>query len=260
VASQPVSPGEPKLSDQPRPAGLVGQHLPLALTALVFVLVVVRLLRVSNLDAVTARAILANAGPTQVILGTILYSLPVLLPLFLIVIPIVWRMIGSDFDPFPGAAYIAFVLLMFAAVFTLLIALFTLPWVGLVLVLSLALVLGFMVLIIPLRVPIETKEDSRNRRERQGRYLAVAVVLLVSFFASGDEPWLPAEAIELRRNETIVGYVLDESDTTLVVLGHKDRKVTRVALADVESREICRTGTAEQAVIHHGADYERCPD
>jgi hypothetical protein len=68
------------------------QHLPLVLTAAVFVMVFARLLMVSRFDGNTARAILANAGPTQVVLGTLVNSLAALLPVMAISAPWVVRL------------------------------------------------------------------------------------------------------------------------------------------------------------------------
>ena len=68
------------------------QHLPLVLTAAVFVMVFARLPMVSRFDGNTARAILANAGPTQVVLGTLVNSLAGLLPVMAISTPWVVRL------------------------------------------------------------------------------------------------------------------------------------------------------------------------
>jgi hypothetical protein len=64
------------------------------LTGAVFFVVIARLLVLAKFDAVTARAILANAGPTQVILGTLVTSLPWVLVIIAIGLPILFRMEG----------------------------------------------------------------------------------------------------------------------------------------------------------------------
>jgi hypothetical protein len=61
--------------------------------------------------------------------------------------------------------------------------------------------------------------------------------------------------ITLRGNAPIVGYVLDETDTSLVVLTNEKRTVVRVDVTVVRSREICRLSDP-----HLHSDYPHCPD
>jgi hypothetical protein len=103
----------------------------LALTAAVFVIVFAQLLAVSRFDAVTVRAVLTSAGPTQVVLGTVVNSLPFMLVLVAIAVPTLLRMrgrvTGQYAHVFWALAFAASVTVIYFAVF---LGLYSLPWVS----------------------------------------------------------------------------------------------------------------------------------
>jgi len=239
-------------------AGLLTQHLPLALTALVFVMVFARLLAVSNYDAVTARAVLANAGPTQVVLGSLFTSLPALLPIIAIGLPTLFRLRTRGGGPLGQVGWsVTFALLLATAFVITQTSLYTRPWWSLAVSLGIALVLGLTVEAFLRRQIANDTTGQLADRPWLAEDVGLATVLLLNLLVvTGSEPWLPAEKIELRTGDPVVGYVLDETDDQLVVLENDDRRVSRLELTDVTSREICR-------LTQPALDRERyadCPD
>jgi hypothetical protein len=255
VATGTPSTAEPKPVDRPpRPSDLVLQHLPLALTAAVFALVFVRLLVVSRGDAITARAILASAGPTEVVLGAVLTVLPGLLVVIAIVIPWVFRMPLLAPTSYMRVAWgFAVALVLLITGLMVVVGLYTQSLTSFGFGLAVAFVLGAAV---EWSIRREAAKDpTQSVTPGQTTVLGIAVVIFLSLISVGDEPWLPPEKVEVHGQDPLVGYVLDVSDTELVVLEDEDRKVTRLDLDDVESREICRLKTA----VLNRHEYDRCP-
>lgn len=118
----------------------------MALTAAVFVIVFAQLLAVSRFDAVTVRAVLTSAGPTQVVLGTVVNSLPFMLVLVAIAVPTLLRMrgrvTGQYAHVFWALAFAASVTVIYFAVF---LGLYSLPWVSFGILLGNALFLGLII-------------------------------------------------------------------------------------------------------------------
>lgn len=135
----------PTRADPPLP-GLVQEHLPLVLTGAVFFVVIARLLVLAKFDAVTARAILANAGPTQVILGTLVTSLPWVLVIIAIGLPILFRMEGRGTGTFANVMVgVAAVLAVWVTIFAVQLGLYSLPWFAFGVTLGGAVLVGVMV-------------------------------------------------------------------------------------------------------------------
>jgi hypothetical protein len=135
----------PTRADPPLP-GLVQEHLPLVLTGAVFFVVIARLLVLAKFDAVTARAILANAGPTQVILGTLVTSLPWVLVIIAIGLPILFRMEGRGTGTFANVMVgVAAVLALWVTIFAVQLGLYSLPWFAFGVTLGGAVLVGVMV-------------------------------------------------------------------------------------------------------------------
>jgi hypothetical protein len=83
---------------------------------------------------------------------------------------------------------------------------------------------------------------------------------------------LPPEAIETQ-DEVHVGYVLeDDVQGGLVLLGHVDRRVTRIAATDVAARSFCEIRSSGPnwfsrafdtpliGLLRKTADYPQCPE
>ena len=70
----------------------------------------------------------------------------------------------------------------------------------------------------------------------------------------GRQPdaWLPAERIEIDQQPPLVGYVLADTGTSLLVLVDDDRHVVRLPADEVPSRKLCRVRT--------GLLVDRLPD
>jgi hypothetical protein len=219
------------------------------LTVGVLTLVFVRLLIVSRYDANTVRAILASATPTQVLFGTLVNSMAGLLPVVAIGIPWMLRMKRGV------VAGLTFAVVGLLTISAIQLGLHSWPWLAFVLSLSFAVLAGLATEWDIRRYSARSPGEGRGDRKPYGQDVAVAAVLVLALFIGSDQPWLPAEAIEVRGNETLVGYVLDKDDTDLVVLAQADRTVVRLDRSDVQAREICRLG---HTIL--SSDYEGCPD
>jgi hypothetical protein len=118
------------------------------------------------------------------------------------------------------------------------LGLLTQPWRSTVIILVFTLFfVGFV------EVLLRTSLDSGFSPWRISAWriaLSIAAIGLMTFFLFDDKPWLPAEKMELRGRDSLVGYVLNQTDSELVVLTYEAREVIRVDLDDVQSREICQ--------------------
>jgi hypothetical protein len=241
------------------------QHLPLVLTGGAFLLVCFRVLAIARYNPSTFRAILATAGPAQVILGTFVGLLPILvLAVVVLYAPVVYRWtyhgpvrrFTREQRMFGGTLWLLVTLVVL--VFSLLVW----PWPQVVMFLVLFLISGFYFDWIIRRVEASS---GRELTFRPWHLVAAVVFSLLGVFAVDPDPWLPAEKIELRGQDPLVGYVLSESNDELDVLEHGDRLVIRVDRADVESREICRPEIdygllPELRLFNPDTNYDRCPD
>lgn len=168
------------------------------LTGAVFFVVIARLLVLAKFDAVTARAILANAGPTQVILGTLVTSLPWVLVIIAIGLPILFRMEGRGTGTFANVMVgVAAVLAVWVTIFAVQLGLYSLPWFAFGVTLGGAVLVGVMV-----ELDLRGKLAKDDRRQR--RIFVLAVVLFANVVVVGSEPWLPAKRIERTGKAPIV--------------------------------------------------------
>src|SRR5262249_14357606 len=84
--------------------------------------------------------------------------------------------------------------------------------------------------------------DSRRRSQASswGSYLLTFGLLFGVLSLLDDNPWLPSERI-VASDDAIVGYVINESDSELVVLLDRRREVVRVPNDSDVSRKLCTT-------------------
>ena len=61
-------------------------------------------------------------------------------------------------------------------------------------------------------------------------------------------PWLSAERISVKSGASMVGYVLTEDDTWMIVLKDAPRTIQYVPVDDVVSRTVCQVGSQESNI------------
>lgn len=203
-------------------------HLGLIVSALVGLVVVIRILSTANWDYQTARAILQGGGTASVIFGatmSVVQSvLPVILLLIIALLPYRWVYTGRWRGPFLSlSAVVCFGMLGLTSPAIYLIG-------GIVLML-----IGAILFALVDRSQSATKATAQNRRV----YFVIFFALVFSALGN-DQPWLPREVVVLRQEDPIEGYVLrDTQDTWWYILTHSPREVRHVRASQIKDRWIC---------------------
>jgi hypothetical protein len=189
------------------------------------VLVVARLLAVSNFNIQTALAVLASAGPGNVVLGAAITGLPYAAP----VLGIALYDVGMTYYRSGRRAVVALSLA------PLLIGAGLLLTPALVLVAILAAFIGTRLVVFLLRRrgrPVARQPDTPL-----GFWFTTAwpVLTIAALFAG---PWLPAEAIE-DGGVPVVGYVTSTDGTWTHVLTYQPRTVEYHKTDAITRRYLC---------------------
>jgi hypothetical protein len=196
-------------------------HVAIVAAVTGFAVLLVKVTRVSHLNIRTSHALVATAGPLEIVLGELVNHFPRLL--FVAGSLGLWWAIGSlkagaGFTPTHAAVFVA-------AFFAILL----MPWP---LVVALALVASARLL---RRAPPHPPKNLR-------RYYVLVAVTAVLIVVDADV-WLPAETFVTTDGASFVGYALREAESDegwLVVLDHDDRIVLHLRLETVAEREPCR--------------------
>ena len=203
-------------------------HLPVILTGLLFTMFLVKVAAVAHGDQTTSLAILQRTSPAVVLFGLgALVGMWCLLGLggSAIVTAVAQGRRDSEFKGRTQVAvvgYAALVAMLTSAVIALAGAIMLSAWLWW-----------------PGRHPIEPASQS----ERLPNFFPMIFVwLVVLSLTATDSVWLPREALTLRGEEPIVGYVLDSDDSSLVVLHDGSRTVERVNAHAIVDREYCDVG------------------
>jgi hypothetical protein len=191
-------------SERADPVGRwAASHAPLLATVGLFVLVVIRILRVSAFDPATAAALVRETGIVSIVMGALVSSLPgllqataVLLTFFALGGP------GSSGQRKAAWTITSLVVLLLTVV---------LPWLHLIIFLLFLVIIAL--LWAKLRWPLEI--------------LAVAAVLIGSLL-DVSKVWLPPENVRLTDGRLITGYVLSvDGDWTSVFAREQSRNHPR---------------------------------
>jgi hypothetical protein len=212
------------------------------------------------------------AGPAEVVLGTLVLSLPL----------ICYALLGF------GVQYMLYEGPSFE------VALLTITMIAVLILTNIALLIGGLLasgLVVwrkhwrvnrwrrqehlESRYPLTPAERAELKAlqggESVGRIFATPIeavtLLLLVIYAlviSGDTPWLPSEKLELE-DEAVVGYVVTESENSLLMLDDKTRLIERVPHDQIEARVICSNSGWVLAdlgtrIALWGADYPACDD
>lgn len=180
----------------------------------------IRVARVAAFDETNGYALLANASPLAA-LGGAVYDL---LPSMLVVLAV--AVVGAAFTSRPE----------YLAGFRMLAVLVVLPiafFVPLDAILTTGVIGGLIAAAV-----VSDRTGATTVRWSHGLLAMAAAGAAIGLLVS-DEPWLPAEEVEIARGSAIVGYVLDRDDDVATVLEHDPRVVRLVPTGDVVSRRIC---------------------
>jgi hypothetical protein len=194
------------------------------------VIVVLRIARVSNFDATTARGVLESAGLVQVIAGTLLPLVPTALFVSAVALSV------YAFRERTALARMSRVLAPPVAIFCLVLF----PWGILAL-----LVAGVLVVL-----AIEWRLARRRSRRvfasfDSNWFLGAAALLVAAQILIYGTMWLPPERIETRRGTAAVGYVLDAGFVWTSVLVEETRSIRRFRTESLQSRTVCQVEGAD---------------
>ena len=218
------------------------------------VISVIRLLIISNYNATTASAIVSSGGYVDAFLGTIIPLIPTFIPFIALALLFFNRAVLGTL------AVLATALISpTAASTTTVFGMIKRDWVRLnsanglekFLLVVLALAAGFLLL--AEFAAIGFGDFFRTALVIVAIALIPIVLSLYPFPSSNQfyvdlirQPWLPAEMITLNSGETVVGYVLKDDDTWLVVLSEENRNITYYHASDVSEVEICQLAHTRQ--------------
>lgn len=225
--STPANAPSGKSLDQTAAMGLVLERTGLLLAGLGFALLAVKVTRVSHLNAATSLALLESAGPLDVVIGSFVAHLP--LVVFVISAIVLWWVAGSFVSlraVNPGHMGAAGVLLF---------ALLLLPWPFLLVL----LVVGTFRF--QRSRSIDAVVDTAAARRKRRGYIVLASVAAIVLIADSSM-WLPPEILETGEG-TVVGYALSEpsnSGAWIVVLKHDTREIVHLRQSEVNERHACR--------------------
>jgi len=207
--------------------GVVLERTGLLLAGLGFALLAVKVTRVSHLNSATSLALLENAGPLDVVIGSFVAHLP--LVIFVISAIVMWWVAGSFVSlraASPGHLGAAGVLLF---------ALLLLPWPFLLVL----LVVGTFRF--QRSRSIDAVVDTAAARRKRRGYIVLASAAAIVLIADSSM-WLPPEILETSEG-SVVGYALSEpsnSGAWIVVLTDDTREIVHLRQNEVSERHACR--------------------
>jgi len=206
-------------------AAFLERHAAVLIPLVPIVIVVLRIARVSNFDATTARGVLESAGFVQVIAGTLLPLVPTALFVGALALSVYAFREGTPL------ARMSRVLAPPVAIFCLVLF----PW-------------GILVLLFAAVLVVIAIEWRLARRRSRGVFAsfnsnwflgAGALLVLAQIFIYGTM-WLPAERVERRQGATTVGYVVESGFVWTSVLVEETRSIRRFRTESVQSRTVCQ--------------------
>lgn len=215
-------------------------HLGLAVSGVIAVIIAARVLAVAHYSPTTALVLISTVGTGQLLVGALVKAFPFGLMVISLVLQSFW--VGSRAEDKRlatwGLAGAATLLVVFA------------PWTVVVVTAALTLLT-----LTPILRTLLSPSLSTSRREylafllrgssetdtqpSQGVHVGVFIALLVLWFASTQDAWLPAERLDLPTG-VVSGYVLGTQDSEYVVLVAGDRHIMRIPATSVRARAYCR--------------------
>ena len=209
-------------------------HIGLLVTGLLIMWVVLKVLAVWAFQPATAAAILAGSNPTEIILGSLAFLIPVVVlvaAIALILMRELDRRSSRDTSYSRPWAFIVTV----SWLLTLVLAMAPL-WFS---ALALLAVLGSLVL--AGSYPLDGA-PSRWRPILKGlvAWIILAAVLLTLFVGT----WISAEALDVEDTQPFVGYVLAVDDPWTALLIEETRKVEYIETNSIRARVVCKESSS----------------
>jgi hypothetical protein len=211
---------------------------------------IVRLLIVSDYSPVTASAIVSAGGYVDALLGTLIPLVPIFMPYLALLLLFVNRVILGSI------ALLATLVISPAAVSQAgALAYLRASWgkiehaqpiAATAMVVLAILVAGLLV------ATVWVFRDFARTIAVMAAILLVPVMLRVYPFPFGHDyytqlirqPWLPAERITLDSGQNVIGYVLADSPSWLVVLRDSNRRIYYYPAQKVAALSVCQIGVA----------------
>lgn len=215
---------------------------------------VARVLIVSYYNTVTASAIVSSGGDVNTLVGTIIPVVPLFLPYLALVLLFFGRVILAILAML-ATALVSPVAVGRSAVGNLADKdwhhIFGAPLVVIIIIWVLAVIVA--ILLLAVLFGLSFTSFSRT-------VATIACIALIPFVSQSyplavgkgfytdliRQPWLPAEIITFTSGQSIVGYILADSGTTLTVLMNDNRAVYYYPDTTVTKRQVCEIGQGEQ--------------
>lgn len=193
------------------------------LAAFGFLLLVIKVVRVSHLNPRTAHGLIEDVGPVSVVLGSLVGHFPVIM--CIISLLVLWWALGSI------AQLRTFTPAHAAAMTVLLFALLLLPWPYLIVLFLTGLVRGALIKLAPQKI---------GKRHRHYYVLVGALAILL---LADSDVWFPPETFVMNDGTSFVGYALREPPNSagwIVILTDDERMIIRHRQDEVAERLPCR--------------------
>jgi len=223
--------------------GLLSSHPVTTLSGIGAGLALFKVARVSHFHAETVHLLLSRQPLPTILLGTLGGAVPTLIGLFVLILlmeaPL--ELLGGR-DPTSENKFNLPHIFIASLVFVAFVSF--VPWH--------AILITFVIWIVP-RVLVRLIHSPRlnrlaERLNRKAKYgwlvlsLVAVVPYLIITFIIEDDVWLPGEVIVTESN-SYVGYVVEESDSSVVLIDEQSRLPVRITLSFITSRSFCRIAT-----------------
>lgn len=232
-------------------------HIGLIASILLATIIVLKVYAVAGWNSTTATGIIAANGTTNVIIGSLLASLPIVYWfLFVFALPKLEQKLELK-NKTTVEKYAVFTHTWPILLFLFIVPLY-LVFVAMTLLLGIILVSLF-----------QNKRKSRNREKHYVSRFEANTILLssiaIAIFSSLHTPWLPPQIIDIPDRSSQTGYVLSNNDRFSEVLLDRPRQLIRIGADTVNSTKYCEvsshwtTRTLYQA-LGDEPNYPTCPE
>lgn len=232
-------------------------HLGLIASMSITSFIVLKVYAVAGWDATTARGLIAATGTTNVVVGSIIASLPIIYwSLFIFALPRIER--NLELKSKTSIEKYA----IFTHSWPIILLMFIVPLY--ILLAGLAL----LILIILANILTNKRKDRKGDTNYVSRFEANAIMLssiALVVFTSLGVPWFPTQAIDIPDKGLQVGYVLKSDSGYSEVLLDKHRQLVRVSVDRTDSAKYCEVSShwVERTIVQaidYQPKYPSCPE
>ncbi len=207
---------------EPEPIGWLSEHIGILVAAAPVLLVLVRVARVAGFDKTTGYALIARGSAFAILGGALLDFVPAMLVITALALAAV-SVAGPRTQKSLWRAAAAFV---------------AIPTVVNVPVDSL-LAVGILAVIVGTSLWFDRSTGAPAKFDSRLSAVVLAVGAVTLFVLATDDPWLPAESLELTGGETVTAYVVEREDDVTTILQHHPRVVRIIPSDEIIGRTIC---------------------